>query len=532
MAGGKETPRQKMIGMMYLVLTALLALQVNSAILMKFRLIDDALVHANEKSVTSAEGQITEMEKKAGETKLAADMKRLETGKQVQAKTQEMVAYIRGLRENIIKRSGGMAEDKINYANINAEDIVAMEMIGAGTAANPGKAKELKAKLDDYVNYVKTWVPNAQPLALDAKDDPVARIDEHQKGKNFAELNFEATPMVAALAVLSQRENAVLRYESEALATISGQIAKEVIKFTSITAAVSAESKVVAAGTKYLADMYLTASSDQIKPVMYMDGRPVKVEKGKGKIEFTASPGAYDDQGNAKKTWQGKITFKQNGRDTSFIIKQEYIVAKPVVQVQSASVQALYLNCGNKLSVQVPALGSTYDPNFTASGAQVIPGAKKGEVTLVPNAKEVALNVSSNGNKLSTETFKVRLIPKPEIQALSGGRPMDLKKGMPSPGPREISLVAKPDESFKNFLPDDARYKVTQFELALVRGKRPVGGVQTVNGNSINLNSYAAQAQAGDRYMVEVKEVKRMNFRNQIETVSGVQNTLFNIPLN
>ena len=43
MAGGKETPRQKMIGMMYLVLTALLALQVNSAILLKFKFIDDSL---------------------------------------------------------------------------------------------------------------------------------------------------------------------------------------------------------------------------------------------------------------------------------------------------------------------------------------------------------------------------------------------------------------------------------------------------------------------------------------------------------
>jgi hypothetical protein len=40
MAGGKETPRQKMIGMMYLVLTALLALQVSNAVLEKFAIIN------------------------------------------------------------------------------------------------------------------------------------------------------------------------------------------------------------------------------------------------------------------------------------------------------------------------------------------------------------------------------------------------------------------------------------------------------------------------------------------------------------
>ncbi|RZK33278.1 MAG: gliding motility protein GldM, partial [Hymenobacter sp.] len=59
MAGGKETPRQKMIGMMYLVLTALLALQVNSAILLKFKFIDDSLTDVNGKTEKAADNTIT-----------------------------------------------------------------------------------------------------------------------------------------------------------------------------------------------------------------------------------------------------------------------------------------------------------------------------------------------------------------------------------------------------------------------------------------------------------------------------------------
>ena len=58
MAGGKETPRQKMIGMMYLVLTALLALQVNSAILLKFKFIDDSLLGVNDKTAVAADGTV------------------------------------------------------------------------------------------------------------------------------------------------------------------------------------------------------------------------------------------------------------------------------------------------------------------------------------------------------------------------------------------------------------------------------------------------------------------------------------------
>ena len=66
MAGGKETPRQKMIGMMYLVLTALLALQVNSAILLKFKFIDDSLLGVNDKTAVAADGTVRKQIVKTG----------------------------------------------------------------------------------------------------------------------------------------------------------------------------------------------------------------------------------------------------------------------------------------------------------------------------------------------------------------------------------------------------------------------------------------------------------------------------------
>lgn len=522
--------------MMYLVLTALLALQVNSAILLKFRMLDEALKRANEKSVSGTQGQLAEMEKKASETKTKADLARLETGKQVLAKGEEMRKFFDELREKLIKRAGGYAEDKVNFANPNAEDAVAIIMLGGQGGKVPGgEAKVLKAKLDEFVSYINQVAPgvNPAPLTLDAKDNPVARIDEHQKGKKYAELNFENTPLVAALATLSEQENAVLRYEAEALASISGQLNKEVIKFTKIFPAVSAESKVVAAGTKYIAEMYLTASSDQIKPTMTMDGRPIKVENGKGKIEFTASPGAYDKDGNAKKTWTGKITFKQNGRDTSFTQKYEYIVAKPVVQVQSASVGALYLNCGNKLNIQVPALGSTYQPSFRVSGGMGMPNAaKKGEITVVPNARKVSIDVSSNGNKLSTENFDVRSVPRPEIKVMSGGREVNMKTGMSISAMRDVTLAATvEDEYFKANLKEDARYRVSEFEIQLARGSKPVGSPMKVGTSATSLASMMALARPGDRYIISVKGVQRKNFRDQVEAVSGVAPT-FIVTLN
>jgi gliding motility-associated protein GldM len=160
----------------------------------------------------------------------------------------------------------------------------------------------------------------------------------------------------------------------------------------------------------------------------------------------------------------------------------------------------------------------------------VVKGATKGLVTVVPTAKEVTLNVSSGGNKIGSEKFKVRLIPKPEIAVLANGRPVNEKQGMASPGPRTLSMKAMPDESFKNFLPKDARYRVTKWEATLVRGRRPVAQ-ESFSSETANLTSFAAQAKEGDRIMIEVKEVKRMNFRNSIEDVV-IGTKIINIPLN
>jgi gliding motility-associated protein GldM len=177
----------------------------------------------------------------------------------------------------------------------------------------------------------------------------------------------------------------------------------------------------------------------------------------------------------------------------------------------------------------VPALGQEYRPVFTAVGADVIKGAKNGEVTLIPTGTAVKLKVTSNGNYIGDQDFKVRLIPKPEIQALSNGKPVDEKQGVPSPGPRSITMKAVPDESFKAFLPKDARYRVAEWDCILVRGKRPVAQ-QKVTSETANLASFAAQAQPGDRILIEVKTVIRTNYQNKTETVN-LGTVIKNIPL-
>ena len=527
MAGGKETPRQKMIGMMYLVLTALLALQVNSAILLKFKFIDDSLTDVNAKTEKAADSTIEGIKAKVAQNhNQAVDADVLKKSEEIRDETKKVLDYLSDVR-NKLYTSTENVKGQSDYKNMSAEDKVAITMIGG---QKNGLAYPMQKRLNDYSTYIKQYVPDALPLALDAKEDPRISADSEQKHKNFAELNFENTPVVAALAVLSQKETEVLKYQADALQKQAEKVGAKALIFDKLGAFASAESNTVAAGTKYKAELFLTAAASGLKQNMTYNGSPLSVDpkSNHGKIEFTARPGNFDASGNAKANWTGSIRINQNGRDTTFKVTVPYTITKPVMQIQSASVQALYYKCGNKLSVQVPALGAQYQPSFSASGASLITG-QKGEVTVVPNAREVTLNVSSGGNAIGSQEFKVRPIPNPTIKCFAGGSEVNLKQGTPGSAIRTITLRAIPDPGFATFLPEDARYRVSQFTAVLARGKRPVVGPKTINGPQGDMSDMVNAYKEGDRLFIEVQGVQRNNFQNQVEDVK--MTSTFNVPL-
>jgi gliding motility-associated protein GldM len=530
--GGKETPRQKMIGMMYLVLTALLALQVSNAVLDKFIFIDSSLKQSveatrdgNNRRIQAIEAQV---EKRGGKPN---DKAILDKANLAHTLTNDMIAYIEDMRTKIIEITGGYTEDgKL----VGGKDYDAQMAYTIGPEGKKnGRAYELRDKLNEFVAKLAALDDSLElkPIALDAKDIPIFANDKNQKNKDFAYLNFENTPTVACMAILSQFQSEVANMEAKALEELAKKVGADEMRFDKIIPVVSADSRVVAAGTKYRAEMFLAASSSTARPVMTYNGSEIKVEDGKGIIEFTANASNYDAENKSKQTWRGTITFNTPLGDTTLTIETEFIVAKPVIQVRSGSVSALFLNCGNPLQIDVPALGASYEPSFRASGAEVIPGAKKGLITVVPNANEVNLDVFSSGNKLGTENFKVKRIPNPTVKAFSRGKPIDFKNGVTiAQFPRSIEVKAIPEPGFAEFLPNDARYRVTAWEVTLARGKRGIGTKQ-VSGESVDITDLAGRAQAGDRIIIEVKDVKRRNFKDQIEDVKGV-NEIFTIPIN
>lgn len=536
MAGGKETPRQKMIGMMYLVLTALLALNVSSTVLDKFAFINQSLERANGESANRNRRTIVGM-KSAAEDKgnRADDMKVIADADALRAETDKVIKGLEQYKEEFIDITGGYVEGhdgdrrfingKTDYDKVG-HYMMPEEENGEGHGA------KMKSMLNGYADYIKdllkkngaddNQLEQFDKIAKDAEEDPIYSQDENQKGKKWSQLSFEGSPTHAGLATVSEFQSNVLAFETAALEFLVDRVGIKDITFDQIKPVVMPESQYVAAGTKYKADMFIAASASGLndKLVMTYNGSKAPVVDGVGKVEFTATPGKYDEEGKAKKQIKASITVPQGGgTDTTFTADIDYYVVKPVIQIQSQSVNALYFNCGNALDVQVPALGNQYNPKFTASGGQVIAGSAKGQVTIVPTSlKKVTLNVSSGGNKIGSRDFGVRSIPAPEIKVFTDAGEVNLKDGIPALTPK-LYLRAIPDESFKQFLPKDANFRIAEAEITLVSGGLGRGSIRA--GQEVNLRGM--KGRKGDQIVIEIKKVQRQNFRKQVEDFKKFQ---------
>jgi gliding motility-associated protein GldM len=520
MAGRKETPRQKMIGMMYLVLTALLALQVSSALIYKFQALNTSL----EKTVLSTDvgnrnklALIGDLIKKHGEK--PKEVKLFQNAKIVHLKTQSMLREIDQLKKELIDKSGGYNEDG-SFKGANEETEIEVIMLGANE--NSGKAYQLKKKLDEYVSFMNGYSKTKfESLARNASEDPTLENNSDQRNKDYAHLNFGQTPMVAALAVLSETEARIVNMENSVLVTISENLGLDIYTVDRLTPVVKPQSDYVVAGTKYQAEMFMVASSTSLKPQMQFGTSNLQVNKdGIGSLNFVASGGNYNANGTMKKTWTGKIKIKTpEGNDTIYNIEHEYTVVKPVIQVQSASIQSLYRNCGNKMNITVPALGPEFNPVFKAEGASIIRGDRAGVITLVPTLAKVKLDVTNNGNFLGQEIFGVKLIPLPSIDVKVSNRKVLPTTGISIAEARSVSIKVVPERGFAEALPQDSRYTISEGKIILARGSRQIKDIP-VTGQNISLASIANEMRPGDRLIIEVRKVKRINFRNETEEVA------------
>ena len=525
MAGGKETPRQKMIGMMYLVLTALLALNVSNAVLEKFAVLNNTLhelrmetTGSNEKllgaimGATSTDPSVLDAKKKAQEVREA---------------TKKVLKDLDDYKEELSKDHSGRTmpdEELILNTNISEEKML--------SSTKPQYGKDFEKILVDYSSKLNQITGLSLPkLNRKAEDYEEFKNNAHHKDKDFLHFTFEGTPTMAAITTITQMQTEILENENSALTKL-GEVADAVnVKVDQLTPMVKAESNSVASGAKYSAVMFIAASSSGLVPEMYRNGQKLDIFDDPrsglkmGKVEFTANAASYDAQGNSKQSFKALIKVK----DKEYEETVEYTVVKPIIKITTGNRPQLFLNCGNLVNIEVPTLGTNYNPNFSAKGAQIIKGSKAGQVTIVPKEMKVDVTVMNAGANLGTEQFDVKRIPRPHVTRKDqSNREIDPKNGVKITGLSQIRVSVDADESFKENVPKDATYRIRNMEVNLKRG---ANAIQTMNVSSeiIDLSPWRANLRPGDIIVCTIKSVIRKTYLNEDEP-AGFTDVVF-IPL-
>lgn len=501
MAGGKETPRQKMIGMMYLVLTALLALNVSNAVLQKFAIIDETLLGLigendakNEKKLGAISGS-TSSDVKVKEAQ--------EKAKLVRELAKKTIASLDATKKKMRTEPDGKAieGEELVTNTVRSEELML-------DSRKPEVGLEYEKNLNSFVvelNKIMGLKVPFQKLTKKAVDYEAFKNDSHQTEKDFLSFSFEGVPTMAAVATVSQMQTEVLEYEGAALDSLNAIAEGVQIKFDKTVPMVRPERSILVAGQEYKADLFIAAAASGENPEMFYNNGALPIETDPatgikmGKIKFRAPAGNYDKNGLADMTYRVKINLK--GKPFEDVIK--YKVAKPVAKFESESASTLYLDCGNEMSVSVQGLEEASGISLSVSpdqGKVVQQGA--GKFVLIPTRPQMDVRVNVNGSQIEVKSFKAKDVPKPSGKLMVGNGEYDIKKGIP-PGTSIAKFVPDiADETFKRQNQKDAGYRITSMVLQIT-GKTPI----TLSSGTIELTKYGLRP--GDSFSIFNVQVVR-----------------------
>jgi len=512
-----------MIGMMYLVLTALLALNVSNAVLEKFAIIDDTLQQL--RSETELNNANINQRIQDATTARAADAKKRAT--EVRALTIRTLAEMDGVIAQLKKNKDGeeIPMDELILDTNNAEE----KMLDPREGVGLGKGFEnILTRYHDSVQIISriTGLPKLNRKVDEYKIfDEAKELKEHHKDKDFIHFTFEGTPTMASIAVIRQMQTELLETEATVLDSLARIADVGTLKVDQYAVMVIPESNIVVAGARYKAKMFVAASSSGLTPSMKRNGAELAVAQDTetglkmANIEFTAGATNYGPDGTVEQSYMAEI--KLPNPDTTLTRSIKYRVAQPVIKATSGRAPTLYRNCANPVTIDVPSLGANYNPTFTPRGASVVLTSEKSRPIVTPTDSRISIAVSSGGNAIGSVEFETKPIPRPRYSFKNAlGRGVTIS-GEPVSGLGAFSVVANPEENFQKELPTEATYIVNTFEISWWRGTTQMGGKakQGVNG-AVNLGDWRPQLKPGDTFEVKLLKVSRKRGNGSFEDVS------------
>jgi gliding motility-associated protein GldM len=453
MAGGKETTRQRMINIMYLVLLAMLALNVSDTILDAFKNINDSLDTSKNNVNTSINQLFSAFENSKLKEEPARAQPIYDKAKQAQKAADDLNNYIESIKKEFTQAGDGIDPETDDLVNRSNQDIAQNIMI------NQKKADELKKRINATREKLISLLDPADranvSFSLEAKDPARKR-----KG-NWQETYFgEGTPLTAAMTILTKLQTDTKNAEAEVVKKLFGNMDKAQVNLDQFAAVAVAPTSYVIQGQPYTAEVFLTASDSRSTPDITVNGSKLSVKDGKGTYSGgTSSVGQF--------TWVGTVRVRQtDGQVKEYKTQpQTYQVAKPSASVSSTKLNVIYAGIANPFTVS--AAGFPLESVRASISGGSMSGGNGNYNVNVPGSmvgQEVSINVSANNAgktvSLGSQKFRVKGIPTPvaKVGGRSGGdvASVQLKS--------ETEIEADLDD-----FPFDVKFKIQRYKLTIIK---------------------------------------------------------------
>ncbi|WP_300670767.1 gliding motility protein GldM [Soonwooa sp.] len=480
MAQGKQTPRQKMINLMYLVFIAMLAMQIDQEIIRSYKDTNQSLTDTR----TMVEKKNDDIFEKTLAAKAVASPEVYgplqEQYKGLETKTDALVSFIDGLKANMSKEAEYNSElpSEESFTALNNTEPATKLFFNDGDEKNPSKtAAELKGKMDDLRNYITTTF-SSNPQLKDIADrasktlvpDFVKGDKRAASGKTWVQYKFYNQPLIAALSNLEVIQSEARNLQSDAISSMLQEKVDADIKFDAYEALVSGPKQVLQGQPQDVKIAIGTRASS----VPGLEISNAKIVDGQGIATLNA--GAVGTQ-----TLRGDIKFTdKNGKVHSLPYEHTYDVIAGVQELKAQKgallsadkMNVLYRGLPNPVSGSI--LGASGNISLSAAGASV--GGGNGKWTVTPSAgNEVTLTISGKDPKGATISqafkFRVKNVP-PPVGQIRGKNVV----AMPASSIANQSVtVAMPDFDFP-----------VSFQVQSFMFKVPGKAAMRVNGSSLS----------------------------------------------
>jgi len=490
MAGGKLSPRQKMINLMYLVFIAMLALNMSKEVLTAFGLMNEKFEGVNKFSEEYNKSLLATLEQKA-EDEPARFKAPLDKANQVKAISKELYDYLGNLKTDVSKEFERTPEGKLPYEAMDKGGYIDENWFEGDKYSKKGD--EIIAKIEKYKKDLIAVFGNDvkyQPIVNNIKTkfnlDNVK--DKDGVSKKYLSYHFEGFPAIASIAKLTSMQNDVESTEQDIYNALIGNTIAQAASLKNFQALVVLEKNVYFEGETVKGKVVLGKYDANTVPTSFSG--PGKIENGQAVISMTAG-------GVGEKNITGTFSFMEDGKPVPLKFEGKYVV---VPRPNSANISAdkmnvVYRGLPNPMTISFAGIS---DNNVTAS-APGLSSLGKGKYNLNPAAgTEVVVTATgkmSDGKTVSDrKVFRIKNIPAPQ-GAIAGST--GVIKGAKSR--LQVSQVTA-------VLPDflyDLNFEVTQFTF-----KVPGQPAIIVNGNRVNAQCAAALNRASKGDQVTISDIK------------------------